>query len=206
VCPKNWHCDEIHDLCVRAEQLTACGMLRDGDDCPIPGGATGDCDQGVCLEQICGDGFATGSEECDRQTTADCTALGFYTPTPLACTARCTFDELACAAAGECGDGLVNGPPGREVCDGGPPPGSCLDFGFEAGTLACNASSCAPAFEGCRDIGFVAIPHVMGQPVQDIFVARHRARAARQSRRPSARAHRCTRALLACGACVQRLV
>lgn len=158
ICPTALACDLVHHTCVAADQLTSCAMLVDGDECPIAAGGTGICDQGVCLAQICGDGLVTGAEDCEGETDADCTALGFYDSKPLVCSARCQFDVTASACTGFCGDGVVNGPANAETCDGTPPPGGCIEYGFEAGRLACSAELCTPQFTSCRNFGFVRRP------------------------------------------------
>src|SRR5262249_6917946 len=44
-----------------------------------------------------------------------------------------------------------------ELCDGAPPAGqSCLDYGFDAGRLACS-STCGLSLAGCRRIGWVQV-------------------------------------------------
>ncbi len=99
-------------------------------------------------EGTCGDGDKNGPEQCDGTDLdgTDCTDAGFYGGT-LACNAICGFNTAGCA--GRCGDGTVNGP---EQCDGNTSLGlankSCVDFGFDGGTLKCNAN-CGFDTSGC---------------------------------------------------------
>lgn len=171
ICPSNLACDLAHHGCVLADQLEVCIGVADGETCSLPSGATGICDAQVCITQTCGDGLVTGAEECDGETAATCQVLGFYDPVPLVCSPRCTFDVEAAGCTGFCGDGMLNGPAGAEACDGGPPPGSCLDFGFEAGRLTCNDNFCSPAFDTCRHIGFSPRSPVSSFPVYGIYMA-----------------------------------
>lgn len=55
-----------------------------------------------------------------------------------------------------CGDGITEG---SEQCDGAPPALTCYDSGYDAGFLGC-LDVCAPAFSGCRRVGWrdVSIP------------------------------------------------
>lgn len=167
VCPSALRCDLVHHTCVTAEQLTACNGLADGDDCPLVTG-TGVCNANVCLEQVCGDGLVTGAEECDGDTAALCTSLGYYDPVPLTCSARCTFDVAQCT--GTCGDGVINGPAGTEVCDGAPPTSTCLELGFDRGPLSCNAF-CAPQLASCRRMGFAPRTTISDETITGIYRA-----------------------------------
>jgi cysteine-rich repeat protein len=124
-----------------------------------------DCDQGAansdapnatcrtnCRRQRCGDGIVDdkAGEDCDGAptTTANCATYGFYGGT-LGCSAACRNDTSSCA--GECGDGVVNGP---ELCDAAPPGGqTCLDYGYDVGELRCS-SLCTPSFAGCERMGW----------------------------------------------------
>jgi len=168
VCPSGTVCDSVHGLCVTQEQLDVCETVEDGMACSLSPVSEGECNGGVCIEQVCGDGLVTGAEDCEGETETgkDCTYLDYYDPVPLKCTKRCVFDEAACT--GSCGDGMVNGPAGREVCDGAPPDAtSCLDYGFEGGRLDCG-SLCAPAFDDCFDVGFVPFVSTVGEHVISI--------------------------------------
>lgn len=167
VCPSNLHCDVVHHTCVTPEQLTACEGLTDGADCALPG-AVGVCDADICLEQLCGDGLVTGAEDCDGDTTALCTSLGYYDPVPLTCSPRCTFDVSECT--GSCGDGVVNGPAGAEACDGGPPESSCIALGYDRGPLTCN-SFCAPQLMGCKHLGFLERTSLSGDAITGVYRA-----------------------------------
>ncbi len=75
------------DACAKAEPGTGCGSERH-------------CINGRCTANLCGDGFALGSEQCDdgNETTGD------------GCSPSCTTPSLTC------GDGLLQG---LEECDDG---------------------------------------------------------------------------------------
>jgi hypothetical protein len=122
--------------------------VRDGlactDDCEL--------DDGACMG-VCGDGEINGTNEhCDDDELADktCADFGFYRETPgLQCSGACTYDTSGCSDF--CGDLIRNG---IELCDGAPPTDdTCLDYGFDAGRLACGGL-CAPIFSACQRFGW----------------------------------------------------
>lgn len=80
----------------------------------------------------CGDGYATGAEDCDGADLgfSDCRSEGFESG-ELRCNADCTLDTSMCAF---CGDGEVNV---GEDCDGSVGSEDCLSQGFASGTLRC---------------------------------------------------------------------
>ncbi|MEL7305944.1 MAG: DUF4215 domain-containing protein, partial [Myxococcota bacterium] len=82
----------VDDTLVAAPSGTAC-QLRDS--------SAGVCLDGTCIEDLCGDGFASPSEECD-----DGELSNLYVPNR--CRPDCTLPR--------CGDGLVD-PEFNEVCD-----------------------------------------------------------------------------------------
>lgn len=159
ICPDGTVCETEHGLCVHPDQLTVCASLVEGAECALPDARTGQCDKGTCVDQECGDGVITGTEECDTAlevtlTCAEGTEEYYDEDIVLTCSSRCAFNEGVCET--KCGDDIVNGPPGVEKCDGDAPAGSCLDFGFERGVLGCT-SFCAPGIDVCGDIGFLPL-------------------------------------------------
>jgi cysteine-rich repeat protein len=84
-----------------------------------------------CRDAICGDGVQEGPEQCDDGNTGDLDG----------CSAACTIED-------NCGNGSVEL---NEQCDGNNLSGQdCTDFGFDAGTLACNAN-CLFILGGCTE-------------------------------------------------------
>jgi len=153
LCPPNYTCDELNMRCLSAEQVAACAGREEGAECSVAG-APGACRSGACEPLLCGDGTRSVGEACDGADLggATCKDAGFYDEAGLACTSFCTFDVTGCS--GFCGDAIVNG---SELCDGAPPVGACVDYGFDAGGIACGAS-CGIAFDGCSRFGWVAEP------------------------------------------------
>jgi cysteine-rich repeat protein len=75
------------------------------------------CNDGVKVQDSCGDGFLDPGEICDSAQFggATCESLGYYIVTGrLACTATCELDTTACGH--RCGDGLLDQ---IEDCDDG---------------------------------------------------------------------------------------
>lgn len=128
------------------------GVDLDGQTCASLGwyggalACNGDCtfDLAACIEiGRCGDGLlqADRGEQCDGPNLdgQSCTSLGWYGGV-LTCATDCSLDLASCAAAGRCGDGLIQAPEG-EQCDGAALAGArCRDRGFFGGSLACAAS------------------------------------------------------------------
>lgn len=91
----------------------------------------------------CGDGKVNqSSEECDGAdlTGFECTDFGYDSGT-LACDGTCGLDFADCQALPDpvCGDGAVNQL--SEECDSDDLLGlACTDLGYDAGTLACDAT------------------------------------------------------------------
>jgi hypothetical protein len=109
-----------------------CSGIEDALSCP------GDC------PQTCGDGLCTGSEST-ASCWPDCGFCGDDLCDP-------SENQTSCAAdcTPVCGDGVVQG---AEQCEAGVPLGaSCTSLGFDAGTLACNSSTCTYNTSGCFDI------------------------------------------------------
>ncbi|MCB9714372.1 MAG: hypothetical protein H6712_10970 [Myxococcales bacterium] len=98
----------------------------------------------------CGNERLEEGEECDGSELdgQDCVGLGFDEGA-LACDPRtCTFDRSECVSW-ECGDGTIQPP---ETCEGDELDGNdctTLGMGFDAGTLACDPSSCTFDVSGC---------------------------------------------------------
>ncbi len=150
LCPPGYQCDDVNMRCLSAEQVAACSGRGEGADCSF-GGVPGACRRGACEPLTCGDGIKSGNEACDGIDFGDatCRDAGFYDEAGLACTEFCTFEVTNCT--GFCGDNVVNG---AELCDGAPPPGSCADFGFDAGPITCGIS-CGTSFDSCAKFGWV---------------------------------------------------
>ncbi|MBU1241834.1 hypothetical protein KKD52_08940 [Myxococcota bacterium] len=118
------------------------GTLACNDDCTF---LLTDC-QGVGR---CGDNTlqAAFGEVCDGTATgvSSCLSLGYYGGT-IACDASCEYDLASCAAAGRCGDGILQSA-ASEICDttnfGA---ATCTSLsGLAYGTLACDGT--------CRNVG-----------------------------------------------------
>lgn len=153
LCPPGYTCDEANMRCLSAEQVAACSGRDEGAECSVAG-APGACRSGACEPLICGDGTRSVGEACDGTDvgSATCKDAGYYEEAGLACTSFCTFDVTGCT--GFCGDAIING---SELCDSAPPAGACLDYGFDAGTLACGVS-CGLGFDGCAKFGWSPEP------------------------------------------------
>jgi hypothetical protein len=150
LCPPGYTCDELNMRCLSAEQVAACSGRGEGAECTVAG-APGACRMGACEALVCGDGIRSVGEACDGIDfgTATCKDAGYYDEAGLACTEFCTFDVSACT--GFCGDSMING---LELCDGAPPPGACVDYGFDAGAVGCGGS-CGISFDSCARFGWV---------------------------------------------------
>jgi len=95
----------------------------------------------ILVPVTCGDGVATGEDDCDGEDLngRDCLSLGFDGGS-LSCSASCRYDTDACTGTGPiCGDPVVTVP--IEQCDGTDLLGqTCNDFGFDGGTLGCTTT------------------------------------------------------------------
>ena len=117
------------------DDATSTGPDDDDDDDSTgsSGGSSGSSSTGP--SEMCGDGVAEGSEDCDMGDLAgeDCISQGFDAGT-LDCAGDCTFDTSGCATF-MCGNDTIEG---TEICDGSDLSGEdCLSQGFDAGTLDC---------------------------------------------------------------------
>jgi|GEM_PF-2685712 len=165
ICPADRVCSDAHDLCVLRGQISACGGRADGQTCSFGDVAEAECKTGVCLEPRCGDGILTTAEACDDGNTfpgdgcnATCTSdescgngvvdleVGEAcdcgdgsAELPAACPSANSAEPTAfCSDActlRSCGDGLVS--PGED-CDGDVGAATCVDLGFDEGSLACS--------------------------------------------------------------------
>lgn len=103
-CPAGKSCDDMHSLCVDPDQLLTCGALVDDAACTLDAAAlpmTGECDQGVCLEQHCGDRAITHLETCDGSPPAVGTCVDYqYDYGHLGCSSLCTEGTDACGLVG----------------------------------------------------------------------------------------------------------
>jgi hypothetical protein len=110
---------------------------------------------------ICGDGNVDKPnnggifEECDGLNLdgLSCSSFPAYNGGLLSCTSFCEFDFSECTLTvpAECGDNNVNQI--TEDCDGIDLEGkSCMDFGCNFGTLACDAN-CDFSLSNCLDCG-----------------------------------------------------
>jgi len=104
-----------------------------GDTGADSGDSTGDAETGV--EVGCGNGVVDGTETCDGTDLAGetCEGLGFEIGV-LACTDNCGGFDLEGCGFFECGNGKAEG---DEDCDGTVGAATCLDAGFDNGTLFC---------------------------------------------------------------------
>lgn len=146
--------------CLKAE-VCGDGALDLGEGCD-EGTANADTLDALCRTDCtlphCGDGVvvSTAGEACEPGVAldVDCTRFGYYVADGLTCGSLCQFDTTGCAE--KCGDDELNG---DEICDGAPPPGVCMDYGFDAGPLGCTA--CAPGFDDCH---FIDWKPFLGEP------------------------------------------
>jgi hypothetical protein len=171
ICPVGSTCDDVNDVCVSGGDT--CGDLRvtGSEDCEPRLALTSDCtalgyyepDGLACRDDCrfdvtgcageCGDGARNGPEPCEGLDLGgvDCEDFGYYQPAGIVCNpASCTFDLSACT--GRCGDLVVDISEG-EACDGPAPPGTCVDYGFDAGALRCSPF-CTPGFASCGRFGW----------------------------------------------------
>ena len=167
LCPAGNTCDDTNQRCLSPEQTAACDGRADGDTCTIAAIA-GVCQGGICEPLVCGDGIRTGTESCDGSDLggATCITAGFYEPDGLACTPFCTFDTSQCK--GRCGDGILQA---SELCDGVPPTATCVDDGFDAGSLGCSVG-CGASFAACGRFGWLAEAPACDYPDRDEATAR----------------------------------
>lgn len=160
LCPDRTTCAVVggDTYCASDDQLARCAGQADGTGCPIAGQDVGVCNDGVCVRAGCGDGFRSGSEQCDRDQldgVASCRDLLFYGEGPVTCGPDCLYDTSACEALGRCGDRTINGP---EQCDTdalGLPDGNgngpdCRDAGYYNDAAIVCGPNCERNLGACR--------------------------------------------------------
>jgi hypothetical protein len=147
-CAAGATCLADRHVCAFPDALAACDGKPDGTLCQTLA-IDGACDQGLCVASVCGDGVATGREQCDG-AIADrtCADFRFYYG-DLACTSSCLIDTSGCS--GSCGDGLVQSDQG-EICDGTKPPRGCYELGHDYGHLTCTARCLDSSPTDCGDL------------------------------------------------------
>lgn len=107
-----------------------------------------------CHLRYCGDGALNVLEQCDGSSMGDASCAGYgYYHGSLACSDGCLVEVGLCY--GRCGDADIE-PAFGEFCDGGPPPGSCLTYGFDAGYVDCS-SACSPDTFECERFGVIQL-------------------------------------------------
>lgn len=112
------------------------------------GGCSG---QGIGTNQyvaVCGDGLRERTEQCDGADLGghSCQTIG-YSDGTLGCLPDCTFDWSDCYIIDTCGNGVFDQP--MEECDGPFLNGAtCVDLGYDEGTVACSVS-CKRVFRNC---------------------------------------------------------
>lgn len=102
----------------------------------------------IIVNGDCGDGVATGGEECDDDDLAGqtCAGLGFFGG-QLRCAADCHFDVALCDG---CGNGTLDV---GEACDGADLGGAtCQGQGYDDGVVGCTAA-CTLDLSGCSVCG-----------------------------------------------------
>lgn len=180
VCPTGYVCEYGHGLCVLSEQLEQCRDMPDTTPCTLVDDGDGVCSKQVCLAAGCGDGLASGLEQCDRddmRDITDCMQLGYYEMGPVSCRSDCSYNVTACTNI--CGDRTRDDQFGEE-CDDKDLGGlsDCTQIGFyDPGPLRCNGlcsydrTACsgfcgdgmvngnelcdgAPPSDGCIDFGY----------------------------------------------------
>lgn len=147
-------------LCTGSEDPANCAA-----DCPdVCGDAlcTGSEGTTTCPEDCgtaCGDGICNGSEtqescadDCGGSCIADGDGLACNSST-LCCSGvgNCTggkpSNRVCAPTVATCGDGVVEG---GEQCEPGVPlAATCVDLGFDSGSLACDGASCSYDTSGC---------------------------------------------------------
>ncbi|PKN19219.1 MAG: hypothetical protein CVU65_18000 [Deltaproteobacteria bacterium HGW-Deltaproteobacteria-22] len=129
-------CDDgntVTETCLYGEQsCTVCAA-----DCTEESGA---------IVGWCGDNLLNGAEDCDDGNTVTETCL-YGEQSCTVCAADCT--EQAGVLTGYCGDGVLFA--SEEECDTTVDSLTCVDEGFDAGTLACGALDCLIDRSDCFD-------------------------------------------------------
>ena len=154
LCPDGTTCRAIAgtDRCLSDTQLEQCDGKLDRTPCEASPGVAGLCNQGACLRAGCGDGFVSGTEQCDGldlDGRQDCRDIGYYGEGVLGCKADCTFDQDGCSNLGKCGDGIINNTEQCDAADLGN--NTCTTAGgyYMPDGLACN-DACRFDFTACQ--------------------------------------------------------
>lgn len=135
-CPPSMACTTDGTGCT----ATPCGngIVEETEACDDGNVASGDGCRDDCLStEECGNGIVDEDEECDRGPQ--------NSDTGGECSRSCTW---------HCGDGRLNQ---EELCDQSLFRVSCLDLGFDRGTLGCQ--SCRPDDAPCSTIGWERPEH-----------------------------------------------
>ncbi len=102
---------------------------------------------------VCGNDLVESGEVCDGTDLGGqtCVSQGFTGGT-LACNSTCSaFVTTGCTSGAVCGNNVIESP---EVCDGTNLGGqTCIDLGFDGGTLACGGTCSAFNTSGCTTGG-----------------------------------------------------
>ncbi len=178
VCPPGLAC--FGGGCYSPAQIDACVGRAEGDPCTYGAVTEGAlCRDGVCVVPRCGDQIIDDGEECDdgnNDSGDDCSSdcrvercgNGRFdvnescdcgdadvaeADRPAGCRGANSDTSGPCssACALNCGDGIANS---DELCDGAPPKlETCLDFGYDAGHLACT-DFCTIDLADCLPFGW----------------------------------------------------
>lgn len=124
ICTEDWICGNWSD-CINSTQTRTC---EDANDC----GTEEDKPEESQECGVCGNGEIEVDEECDGDSTQNCTTTEGYAGTQNC--SDCLWGE--CITTESCGDGIING---NEECDGTDITSSCEDEGYDEGTLSCNS-------------------------------------------------------------------
>ena len=128
--------------------LSALGAAPTQSCGPLPGGGTGGTDAGV-TRPVCGDGVASGMEQCDGTILGGATCemvLGGGRRGTIRCDPNtCTFDTRGCTLA-ICGDGKIEG---HETCEGSNV-GGVTCGGSDVGTVTCDPRYCGLDTSKCK--------------------------------------------------------
>jgi hypothetical protein len=164
-CTSDDDCDDL-EAC---NGLETCGEdgechdgtpLADGMPCVSPSGIEGICNAEVCRPPGCGDGIASGDEECDDENTVsgdgcenDCT---FTCHGAADCNDAdvCTDDACIAGGTGQICDNPYNTAPCNDsnpcshtdTCDGA---GNCTGVGYSCTLGVCEATSTCDGSGGC---------------------------------------------------------
>lgn len=145
-------------VCVPAARVHDCADKDDGQPCRFDDTSSpAACRVGVCTLMECGNGYKDEPEVCDDGNLVE-------------------GDECSNDCERSCGDGMVQYEHG-EICDVEVPlPESCLDRGFDMGTLVCA--------DDCQDVSALSCTDFDWQPMPSVPDGWHFARVAVPSSGP----------------------